>query len=281
MGALPPYAIIFSVWLAVSAWSGATAAQEVAIPREHHCWGSFQPGAWKLVRVVTQTLDDEGRVSSTSSTETRTTLLRADESGVTLHVEVCMEVAGKQFETQPQTVRQDYYGELTCQNMKVQREEDGQVMVEGTTIPCKVLQLECKEPNSQTQTRVYYSDSVVPHVLKRESVTTSADNDKSLGESSIEVVARNMPYNVLSEIKSAAYLKQVHKHPKGRNVTWVVMSTDVPGGVVSQSSKESDQVGRIIRRSTLELLDYGLTPQPERTGLFGRKRSTRYRKLVN
>lgn len=274
-------AIIFSLCLATSPWCGVIAAEELAILPDHHCWGRFEPGAWKLVRVVTQTLDDQGRVSSTSSTETRTTLVRADKTGVTLHVEVCMEVAGKQFETQPQTVRQDFYGELACQNMKVQREEDGEVVIEGTAIPCKVIQLECKEPTSETRTHLYYSENVAPYILRRRSITTSVENEKILSEASAEVVARNMPHGVLSGVKKTSYLKQVHKHPKGQSVTWVVTSPDVPGGVVSQSSKELDSVGRIIRHSTLELIDYGLTADPAPAGLFGRRRAARHRKLVN
>jgi hypothetical protein len=50
---------------------------------------------------------------------------------------------------------------------------------------------------------------------------------------------------------------------------------DVPGGVVSQSSKEVDKNGLLVRRSTLELLDYNADPDKDRSGIFGRKRPNR------
>jgi hypothetical protein len=34
----------------------------------------------------------------------------------------------------------------------------------------------------------------------------------------------------------------------------------VPGGIVAHSSKELDADGHLIRRSTLEVVDYGLEP---------------------
>jgi hypothetical protein len=50
---------------------------------------------------------------------------------------------------------------------------------------------------------------------------------------------------------------------------------DVPGGVVSHSSKEVDKNGRLRRRSTLELLDYSADPEKDRSDLFNRKRPNR------
>ena len=51
----------------------------------------------------------------------------------------------------------------------------------------------------------------------------------------------------------------------------------MPGGVVRNSSKEVDKNGRLVRRSTLELIDYNNDPDKDRTGLFGRKRPPRHR----
>ena len=50
-------------------------------------------------------------------------------------------------------------------------------------------------------------------------------------------------------------------------------SPDVPGGVVSQTTKETDTSGHLVRRSTLKLVSYGIRPEVDFTGLFGRKLS--------
>ena len=41
-----------------------------------------------------------------------------------------------------------------------------------------------------------------------------------------------------------------------------------------------DPAGRLIRRSTLEVVSYGTRPEKERTGLFGAGRGVRGRKTM-
>ena len=101
-----------------------------------------------------------------------------------------------------------------------------------------------------------------------------------MSETLSEVVALDMPQRVLSEIKNVACIKTVQKTPKGAVTTLAMSSPDVPGGVVSQTTKETDTTGRLVRRSTLELLNYGSRPEAERIGLFGRKRVVVRRKSV-
>src|SRR5687768_11687188 len=71
------------------------------LPQEQHPWGRFPSGSWKSVRVVTETLDDKGEVANVTRTETRTTLVAADERGYSLRIESTVEVAGKRFASQP------------------------------------------------------------------------------------------------------------------------------------------------------------------------------------
>ncbi len=259
--------------LAVGIYPCSCFSQGVGISPQHHPWGSFKPGAWKLVRVVTETLDDKGLVASTSVTETKTTLVQVEEDGVTLDVAVCVEVAGKQFYPDPQIVKQGFHGEMVGQKLKFKESGTSQVAVEDQKITCKVVQLEFSGNNNKTVTNVYYSPTVSPYILKRQSVTTDMEG-KKLSETSVDVVAQNMPCKVLAEIKSTNFVKAVQKHPKGAITTWTWTSTTMPGGIIAHSSKELDTTGRVIRRSTLELLDYGLEPDIERTGIFGRRRPT-------
>ena len=88
-----------------------------------------------------------------------------------------------------------------------------------------------------------------------------------MSETLSEVVALDMPQRVLSEIKNVACIKTVQKTPRGSVTTLAMSSGDVPGGVVYQTAKEADTTGRLARRSTLELLNYGSRPETERTGL--------------
>ena len=86
----------------------------------------------------------------------------------------------------------------------------------------------------------------------------------------MDVVALNMPWKVLEEMKNVASVKTVQKHGKGSVTTLSMTSPDVPGGVVYHTSKEINAAGRLTRRSVLELKSFGLQAEEDR-GVFGRK----------
>jgi hypothetical protein len=255
-------------------------ADEPGICARHHSWARFQPGAWKLVRVVTESLDEGNRVLSVNTTETKTSLLRTESDGVALEVEVGVEVAGKQFDGLPQCLKQGFHGELAGGEVKVRPPQSAEVSIEDKKIPCRSQQIEVDGSASRTSVNVYYSDTVSPFILRRQSKTTDASGSTVLSETVSEVVALDMPQRVLSEIKNVACIKTVQKTPRGSVTALAMSSPEVPGGVVYQTTKESDTAGRLVRRSTLELVNYGSRPETERVGLFGRKRQAR-RKLIS
>ena len=252
-------------------------AQENGVSAKLHPWGQFDPGTWKMVRVVTETLDEQGEVSSTSITDTKTTLVDIDNNGVTLDIQACMEVAGKRFAAESQTVKQGFHGEIVSPNLKLKEPTNGEVVIDGQKIACKVQQLEIGNPNGKATTTIYFSTAVAPYILKRQSVVTDLEGKNILGETNVEVIALSMPLKVQGEARNGIYVKTVHKNPNGAVTTLATVVPEVPGGVVANSSKEVDKNGRPVRRSTLELIDFNDDPDKDHTGMFGRKRSSRHR----
>ncbi|MCE5266469.1 MAG: hypothetical protein LLG00_01095 [Planctomycetaceae bacterium] len=246
-------------------------AGESAISPRLHAWGRFDSGSWKVVRVITETLGDGGQVVSTSTTDTRTTLLDIDGDGVTLAVQACVEVAGKRFQAERQVIKQGFHGELASSNVQISEPTDGQLVVEDRKIPCKVYRLESDDAHEKTVTRLYCSDEVPPYVLKRDSVTTASDGKSVVAEIGVEVVALDMPVRVRGETRNGSYVRTVHKNGKGTVTTLAVMLPEVPGGVVSHNCKEVNSHGRVVRRSTLELIDYNADPDHG----INRRRSSR------
>jgi len=267
------YSLVFSLLTALDpAWS---AAQQGGITRKHHPWGRFEPGAWKLVRVETETFDENGTMSS--ATETRTILEDVDEDGVTLLIEVSVKVGGKRFDAQPQRVKQGFHGELANHDVKVTDLGAGRVTVQGRNLPCKIQQLEYTGPGGKTTSKIYYSDSVEPFILKRETIKTDPQSKTPLSETTVDVVAMDVPRKVLTRIRNTVHVKAVHTNANGTTTRLAVTSGDVPGGVICHTSKEVDNSGRLIRRSSLELIDHGLDVDRDRTGLFQRWRPGRLR----
>lgn len=280
--------LLFAALFGMIPWSGI--AQEnhennhpenTIVSPQHHPWGTFQPGAWKIVHVVTETLNEQGQVVSDCSTETKTTLIDIDDACVTLEIRPRMEVAGKRFEPEPQTVRQGFHGELICPGLKQTAPVDGEVDVAGNKIPCRIQKLECNVANGKTVTTIYFSGAVAPYILKRESITTDAEGKSVLAETNVEVTALDAPLKFRNETRNGITMKTIHKNTSGTITTWADVLPEVPGGIVGNHSKELDPTGRLIRRSSMELVDYGTEPEPDRPNAPGRKRPGRNRGKPN
>jgi hypothetical protein len=261
--------------LALATFGASGLAQEPGIPARLHSWGRFEPGTWKVVRVVTETLNEQGQVVSTSTTDTKTTLLDVSGGGVLLEVEACMEVAGKRFRVEPQTVKEGFHGEAAGAIVQLKEPTDGQITIEDRNIPCKIRQLSLVGPKGKINLTLHYSTTVSPYVLKRKCVVTDTEGKNTVSETNKDVLAFDMPVRVIDRLRSGSYVRTVHTNGKTTVTTLAVVVHDVPGGVVSHSSKEVDEHGQLLRRSTLALIDYSADPDKDRSSLFGRKRSNR------
>jgi hypothetical protein len=227
--------------------------------------------------VVTESLDGGGHVSSVNTTETKTALMRIENDGVVLEVEVGVEVAGKQFNGLPQCIKQGFHGELASSDVKFLPPAAAEVCIEDQKFPCRSQQIEVAGSASRTSVNVFFSDTLSPYILRRQSKTTDSGGSTVLNETLSEVVALDMPQRVLADIKNVACIKTVQKTARGSVTTLAMSSPDVPGGVVYQTTKETDKTGLLVRRSTLDLVSYGSRSETEHTGLFGRKRPPRRR----
>jgi hypothetical protein len=257
-----------------TAWAAAALADDATAQRQSHPWGVFDLGAWKVVRIQTESFDEKGKVSAINVSDTKTSLLDDDDDNLSLEVRACVEVGGRRFDSEPQTIKQNLFGETS--NAKIKDPVAGEVTIEDRKIPCQIREIESSDANGRTVTKVFYSTSVAPYLLKRESVTTDLERKNTLSETHVAVQSLDMPYKILGCLRTASYVKTVQKTPKGTVVTLAVTCPEVPGGIVSHSSKELDTSGRLVRRSVLELVDYSAEPEKERSGIF-RKRPNRYR----
>lgn len=258
---------------------GACQAETASGLRQRHPWGRFEPGAWKLVRVVTETLDEYGTVVSTSTAETKTTLKEVGDNSVTLLVEVVAEIGGRRLDAEPQTIKQGLHGELPGQVVNVSDGGPAKVAIEGREYPCRVEESESTCGNAKTVARTYYSATTAPYALKMESVTTDLQSGVKVCETEWEVSNLSIPSRILKEVRTAARVRTIYKHAKGSTTTLAVTSPEVPGGIVCHNARELDGNGRLVRRSTLELVAYGTDPEEGRSGFWRRGRSPHRNRL--
>ncbi len=241
-------------------WSRLCAAQAVdAEPepvRKNHPWGRFRPGSWKKVSLITETFDRQGKLINTSIARTRTTLSGVNDDGVTLKVEATVDLAGKQVQSEPQTLLQGWRGDTLDRDTTVKELGNDAVTISGTRIPCRVEESESVSPGGRLVTKLWISDRVSPYVLRRETTTYDHDNDEVVSQTQVEVVALSRAIRLLRRHRQAAELRVVQTHPGGVVRTTLWSSLEVPGGVVAQESEEFDAEGRLARRSKLQLVGY-------------------------
>jgi hypothetical protein len=231
---------------------------EAGVPRQQHPWGQFKIGSWKRVRTVTETLDPTGKVANASVTETTTKLIDVDESGYTLRIDVSVEVAGKRFPAAPQVIRRSFTGESEGKEISVKRVGDDRLTINGRKIPCEVRQVTVNAETGKRITTVHYTEEIAPYVLKRETTSLDLEGKPTEVQSQVDVVAVDMPHQVLDESRPTSHVRIMHQQGKASTLTLEVHCAEVPGGVVAHTSKETDDTGRVIRRSTLELVAFGI-----------------------
>ena len=262
---------------ALAAAPAASCAQDVEIPRQQHAWARFAPGSWKLVRILTESYDASGRMTGTTSTETRTTLKAVGADSFTLLVESTIEVAGKKIVAEPKTLTQRYNGALAGQTAEVKTLGSETLTIEGKTYTCRVQQFEVTGTSSKTVTKTHYCVTAAPYVLRRESKTIDPASNLVTGHTLVEVTALDVPEMVLGQTHSTAQVSVMQKHAKGSETTTAVSSLEVPGGVVSHQSKELDAGGNLLSQSKLELIDYHVAQEakaPEQSRRELRTRQT-------
>lgn len=264
-----PLLVVSFLAFAIAVGSGPETAQAqgTEIPREHHVWGKFGIGSWKQVRIYSEALDATGQVVSTSTIESKTTLSAADDEFYTLTVENTVEVGGKKISVPSQEMRRNYQDIPADRQSTVKVLGTSHVTIEGEKHSCRVYQATASDNIQSTVNNTYYSPDLSPYILYRELMVTNLTDDTK-ETTTQQVTALAMPHKVQSELRSCSHVKQVHVHSKGRTQTLIVQCMDVPGGTISYTAKELDSDGRLLRRSTLELVDYRVVPFV-RSGAWG------------
>src|SRR4029453_8953040 len=174
-----------------------------------------------------------------------------------LRIESTVDVAGKRFTSQPQLVKHGYYGESAGQAVMVKKLADEDVVIDGRSVPSEVRQATFEADGGTRTSKIYISRRVRPYQLRRETTTEGVPEDQTV-RTTVETVAIGLPQKVLNEVYPAAYIKTTRKGPQGTKVTLEIHCDNVPGGVVSHSSSDTDASGKTVRRSTLELIDFAL-----------------------
>jgi hypothetical protein len=212
---------------------------------------------------VTQSFDEHGKSLGTTTTVERVMLVRIRRGYAILQIESVLEVGGKTFDSPIRIVSQGYHGEEIGNRTFMQELGTGNTYVEGKPISCQVRQYEIKSEDQHKLVKVYYSNKIPPYILRRETIATVGEDKQPTYLNELQVVALDRPHQVFDEIKTTSHLKTTKKNGKSATTILSIHAGDVPGEIVSYRSDEKDDAGKLIRQSTMELVDYGYSAPDE------------------
>lgn len=243
----------------------SAAAASVHLPREHHCWCHLEPGAWRTLRVTTETFEPSGvslGVVVTSETET---LSDVQDENYALRSSSVVEVGGKSLSGPDREHHLQLLTDTADEQVDAVAQPPAQINLDGRSVPCEVWRLTVKRNDRVVAHEVFYSDQVWPFVLRREVTETSTqDPSNSLSTTHESVVRSQVPVTLDGKIVTGAHLQRITESPAGRTERIEVHSDAVPGGLVSRATTEWDAQGNRIRWSTTELADFGTVGKEER-----------------
>jgi hypothetical protein len=218
-------------------------------------WSRFGKGSWKKVRTTSETLDASGNVISRSVSENEITLVERSERRLTLRVATTVQVAGKWFDTPPTLVVHGPLGESDGQQARVEDLPSDRVVVEGVPYDCQRQRVEIVGADTKRviESASHEQFSLAP--LHRVETLLDAKNE-TISTTTSKIVAVNLPQQVLDETRPATFVQTLHKNHKVAATTLAACCVDVPGQIVSASTKELDAQGRVVRRNTLQLVDF-------------------------
>lgn len=244
------------------------------LPRDQHPWARHAVGAYRTLRVVTETFDDTGRFVARTETEQTDRLVAVTSENYTLQTTVKLQVGAARTPGQTQACT---YRLLTDSATVVTSQvelEPAELSVEGRTVRCQRFRVSTEAGQRTGSETVWYSLDVSPFILRRE--RSVAETPGAVPTETIETVTDlQMPLLDQNGVVETQLVRSVSLRPSGRVDRVEVRGDRAPGGLVSASSVERDPDGRRVRWSASELVDFGVDGksdfEPRRWRLFHRR----------
>jgi hypothetical protein len=244
------------------------------IPREAHPWARFMPGAWRSVETETEIYRD-GKLLEKTQSATVTAILNRDDANC------CLEIATRSLvSTSDVTAPREVILPIDPEGDNEVKELKPEVItVDGKRRPVEVRQAKLTEKTGEKVMTVHLDSKSMPSVLRRETKIIDAKKGEPTAVTKTEVVSIDVPRLVAGENRQTWQVRTTHEHPAGRVETTEYLCAEVPGEMVYQESQEYDSAGKLLRRSTVELKEFG-QDNAGRRRLFGRRESNRERRSL-
>lgn len=232
-----------------------------------HPWWEFEPGSWRFSRTIIQ---NRQRGGNPGKTYIETNVILHEKSGKALSTvtESYVLLAGKSIKKEPKTTGMDAYG-LPPEDPRTIEELPGETLeIEGQSVPCRVLKVISEGKNIRRESRVWFSETCAPYLLRRERKTYRLP-ENSCCESLVQhVTTRNLQLSVLGKVLTGFIYSQESRFETYISRSEIVASLSIPGHIVTQITHETTLNGCPLQDISTQLLDYGLSNSDRQRGIY-------------
>lgn len=221
-------------------------------------WGRFAPGSWIRTRTVGTTFQTGRNIKSV--TETKLTLVEIQPDGYLLKREVSIKMGVRTHAKDPEFIKYNFYGQPFDETARIEQLEPENLSIGRRVVPCRVRRFERITPQGREETTVWYSSVIMPYIFQRSTQGFSPATDelkegKLISQSQTTIPRSTLNFRVGSE--PANWRSQtVEKKSDTVSLTKTIHSNRIPGGVLRETTVESDKEGKILYQSVTVLLDY-------------------------
>ena len=233
------------------------------LPAEQHAWANFQPGAWREVRITTETFNSRGKVINRSVTTQKEILKAKSEETYSLDLQATVDLIGKRivgdWKQRVLKLATNRAGEITG----MQKKENQIISYEGEEVECEIWELRYLDDSRQMVDRIVYSPQRYPFVIRRDSKEIQDDSQAQPVEEQVEVIASTIPFVIEGKMTMCCSQRTTRRRAKGNSLRVTFLAPTVPGGEVAAWSSDFDSQRQLTRWSTFELISYGLAISPQ------------------
>jgi hypothetical protein len=234
------------------------AASQPPIRHDQHPWARFPIGSWKQVRIVEQTLDADGRVTSESIMLRVERLHDVNPEHYSLSQEITIEVGGRQVEAPPKTVTLGLWTHEPGAVESVSEAPPEPISADGREIESHVLNVVTGGEAHTVTTRLWYAPDKSPYLLRSVSEAVLPSSQETVWLRSRKILATALPFVLRTEQVAASFYEEQLTSAKSSRQSILVWVDQVPGGLAKRWTKETDAEGQLVRREVESLLDWGI-----------------------
>lgn len=230
-----------------------------ALTKQETPWGAFLPGTWVIRRTNNQQFRQEVAVESNVS-ETHLVLEDANDSEIVLRQESIIGIGDRVYASEAKRIPLDFYQQPISDDVVIEQLTPQTVIVARRQIICQVCRYTHVHNDEKKTTTIWYSNTVMPHLLRLEEFRTRVSPESEADEivlhhlimSVTETSGTRLFRNVLGNYKT----QTIKKTSTGTTVSHASYSTNIPGGLVRDVSVERNANGKIIGKSVTSVIDY-------------------------